>query len=89
MSNSPTADTLRLIRTLDGYGNCSAGMLMAYLDISLPTLNRYIKKARGMGADIVSVKSGFSCYRLINGDDVRTLTNLWLELEEKGSLIQA
>jgi len=55
---------------------------------STPTTNRYIKKARTLGAIITSTKNGNTFYfTLENKDEVKAITTKWLEFERKNKLI--
>lgn len=69
-------------------GDASAEHLADQVQVSGPTLKRYIAELRNMGADIVSYRHGErSLYRLQNARVVEGRLCSWLDHELNRSLI--
>jgi hypothetical protein len=81
---------LAMLRVVDSLASAdrTAPELMEQHGITGITLKRYIAEARGLGAEIVSVKkAGKSYYRLDNYGVIKKRLKRWIELEEQSTLL--
>lgn len=87
MDKNPLLTMLRVVDSLNK-SDITAADLMLKHGLTGITLKRYIRDAKSMGADIVSVKcDGKSYYHLNNYANIKKILNKWIELEEKRSFI--
>lgn len=85
---NPLLEMLLTVKTISTYGSCTASTLETMAKISPATLKRYIKDAREMGADIVSIrKATVPAYECRNWSDIKKRVELWIELETQRSFI--
>lgn len=85
---NPHLETLLMVKTLVDYGQCSAATLQTMGGMSSATLKRYVRDARLLGADIVSVsRGGVPVYECVNVPAIKQRLLRWIDLEQKRSLI--
>lgn len=85
---NPHLETLLMVKRLADYGQCSAATLQTMGGVSSATLKRYVRDARLLGADIVSVsRGGVPVYECRNLPVIQQRLLRWIELEQSRSLV--